>query len=428
MAADHALSLTCTESRDSSADPLDKHLYPANGENLLNDRPVFNAGEACPVSVASVLGVIFSAPPHSRQVSILCLLCSASFCTTASPVAADSAGVSLEFSGWSCIPYLRRYPSIIRSKVQCILGALCWKLLMRILYLVLAGLLVFGLAAAAAVWRLLTRRVQGAYFDSQGVRIHYTVEGSGPPVLLLHGFAVNGDINWRLPGIVRLLAEDFRVITLDLRGHGLSGKPHQARAYGMEMANDVLRLMDRLHIDRSHLVGYSLGGFIVLKLAAVAPQRLISASVLGAGWVPPDGVFMRALPKLQATLESGQGIGPLANHIGALKTKPGRLHTWSVKLMTGYFSDQQALAAMVQGLPGLAVSQQQLRHIAIPVCAIVGSQDPFRSGAEAMVGVLPDLQLTVVAGADHLRTPLLSKTRETLRAFLLELRAASGQS
>ena len=45
-----------------------------------------------------------------------------------------------------------------------------------------------------------------------------------------------------------------------------------------------------------------------------------------------------------------------------------------------------------------------------------------------MVGVLPDLQLTVVAGADRLRTPLLSKTRETLRAFLLELRAASGQS
>ena len=83
---------------------------------------------------------------------------------------------------------------------------------------------------------------------------------------------------------------------------------------------------------------------------------------------------------------------------------------------------------MVQALPELAVSQQQLRDIAIPVCAIVGSEDPFRSSAEAMVGVIPDLQLTVVAGADHLRTPLLSKTRETLRAFLLEQRAASGQS
>ena len=299
---------------------------------------------------------------------------------------------------------------------------------MRMLYLVLAGVLVIGLVAVTVVLLLLTRRVEGAYFDSRGVRIHYTIEGAGPPVLLLHGFAVNGDINWRLPGFIRLLAKDFQVITLDLRGHGLSGKPHQVRAYGMEMANDVLRLMDRLHIDRAQLVGYSLGGFIVLKLAVVAPQRLISASVLGAGWVPPDGVFMRALPQLQATLESGQGIGPLANHIGALKTKPGRLHTWSVKLMTGYFSDQQALAAMVQALPELAVSQQQLRDIAVPVCAIVGSEDPFRSSAEAMVGVIPDLQLTVVAGADHLRTPLLRETRETLRAFLLKQRGASGPS
>jgi hypothetical protein len=66
---------------------------------------------------------------------------------------------------------------------------------MGILYLVLAGLLVIGLAVVALLWLLLTRRVEGAYFDSQGIPIHYAIEGSGPPVLLLHGFAVNGDIN-----------------------------------------------------------------------------------------------------------------------------------------------------------------------------------------------------------------------------------------
>ena len=98
--------------------------------------------------------------------------------------------------------------------------------------------------------------------------------------------------------------------------------------------------MDGLDIDQAHVVGHSLGGFIVLKLATVAPQRLMSASLLGAGWFSADEVFLRDLPRLQASLESGRGIGPLAAHIGTLPTKPGRLHTWSVKLMTRYFNDQ----------------------------------------------------------------------------------------
>ena len=112
---------------------------------------------------------------------------------------------------------------------------------------------------------VVTKRVEGAYFTSRGVTLHYTDEGRGPPVVLLHGFAVNSDLNWRLPGITADLAQDHRVISLDLRGHGLSDKPHLSEGYGLEMAVDVVALLDHLQIDRAQLVGYSLGGFIALK-------------------------------------------------------------------------------------------------------------------------------------------------------------------
>jgi pimeloyl-ACP methyl ester carboxylesterase len=117
------------------------------------------------------------------------------------------------------------------------------------------------LVACAAWW--ITDRVEGHYFESGGVRLHFTDEGSGPPVVLLHGFAVNADLNWRLPGVTQALTPEFRVISLDLRGHGLSGKPHEPEQYGRLMADDVIALLDHLGIEKAHVVGYSLGGIWV---------------------------------------------------------------------------------------------------------------------------------------------------------------------
>ncbi|HEX72751.1 MAG TPA: alpha/beta fold hydrolase, partial [Candidatus Hydrogenedentes bacterium] len=116
----------------------------------------------------------------------------------------------------------------------------------------LAAFLVLGalLIAAALLAFFATRRVTGDYFDSNGVRIHYTVEGAGDPVILVHGFAANADLNWRLPGVTKALAKEFRVIALDNRGHGLSDKPHDPQQYGAEMIEDVVRLMDHLGIEK----------------------------------------------------------------------------------------------------------------------------------------------------------------------------------
>src|SRR5262245_5193076 len=70
--------------------------------------------------------------------------------------------------------------------------------------------------------------------DANGVKIAYTVQGKGEPVVLIHGWLSSGWINWDLPGTVSLLAKDHLVITLDMPAHGLSDKPTKDDAYGLE--------------------------------------------------------------------------------------------------------------------------------------------------------------------------------------------------
>jgi pimeloyl-ACP methyl ester carboxylesterase len=284
---------------------------------------------------------------------------------------------------------------------------------------ILAALVAIVVTVAAALLFRITRRVSGRYFDSNGVPLHYTVEGEGEPVVLLHGFAVNADINWRLPGITRALARTFRVIAMDLRGHGLSGKPHDHRQYGVEMVDDVPRLLDHLNIDKAHVVGYSLGGMIALKLAVTHPERLLTASPLGAGWERPEtSAFLGAVDEIEEALKSGHGVGPLSAHLGGEREKPGILHTLWVKLATQYLNDGIALGDMVRALPELAVEEEDVRRISVPMCSIVGSRDPLKAGVDAMQGLVPDLEVTVLEGSDHIRAPGRPELLGTLKCFL----------
>lgn len=283
-------------------------------------------------------------------------------------------------------------------------------------------LLLVGLSSAA--WWI-TRRVEGRYFDAGDVRLHFTDEGVGEPVILLHGFAVNADLNWRLPGLTESLARDFRVVSLDLRGHGLSSKPHDPESYGLAMSQDVVALLDHLEIEKAHVVGYSLGGIITLKLATTQADRMLTAAPLGAGWEKPgDSVFLAAIGGIAEALESGRGVRPLAASLGGTRERPGFLHTTWVRVMTRYLNDGKALAAMVRALPELTVQEEDLRGIPVPVCSIVGTADPMKAGVDAMVGMVPNHTVVYVEGADHLqalRSPLLQRR---LQEFL----AAHSQS
>ena len=130
-------------------------------------------------------------------------------------------------------------------------------------------------------------------FDSDGVRIHYTVSGQGEPVILIHGLYSNAKMNWDMPSTTAELAKHYQVIALDNRGHGQSEKPEAEGQYGVKMVEDVVRLMDHLHIAKAHVAGYSMGGMIMMKLLTLHPDRVISAVLGGMGWLQTDTPLQR---------------------------------------------------------------------------------------------------------------------------------------
>src|SRR5262245_35657031 len=101
--------------------------------------------------------------------------------------------------------------------------------------LVAMGLLPCGIIHAA-------EKLEIRSFDSNGVKIFYFVQGSGEPVILIHGWLSSAGINWALPGISGHLAKNYQVLAMDVRGHGLSDKPAKEEAYGPELVKDVTRL------------------------------------------------------------------------------------------------------------------------------------------------------------------------------------------
>lgn len=98
------------------------------------------------------------------------------------------------------------------------------------------------------------------------MQLHYQSIGNGSPLIFIHGLFGSGD-NWR--SIAKHFAEDYQVITLDLRNHGRS--PHDAVQDYAAMAEDLLDLFDHLGLQKAHLVGHSMGGKVAMQFATQHP-------------------------------------------------------------------------------------------------------------------------------------------------------------
>lgn len=280
----------------------------------------------------------------------------------------------------------------------------------------LLGILI--LLGAVLVWHSLVYRVKGDFFEANGVKIHYTIEGAGEPVILVHGYGANADVNWRAPGVIRALKDEFQVIALDLRGHGLSDKPHDPAQYGIEMVEDVIRLMDHLKIEKAHVVGYSMGGFITLKLLTMFPDRLVSAAPCAAGWESPEGERVAILTGIADSLEKSEDFSPLLRALepGGEEPTPMKLAAFNTAMRS--INDVTALACIMRRFIDLAVTEEELRANTVPVLSIVGSEDPLRSGIDNMNGVLAHHEIVFVEGGDHMTTIADPKYTQALKDFL----------
>jgi len=133
-----------------------------------------------------------------------------------------------------------------------------------------------------------------------GCRIHYDVTGSGAPIVLVPGLGGDGRF-W--DGIVALLKDRYRLVTVDHRGAGRSDRPLGEYRIGT-IAGDIIGVLDQEGLERVHLVGHSTGGAIVQSLAIDAPMRSLSATISGS-WSRPDARLRMLFSVRSALLRQG---------------------------------------------------------------------------------------------------------------------------
>jgi pimeloyl-ACP methyl ester carboxylesterase len=279
---------------------------------------------------------------------------------------------------------------------------------------------ILPVVALLALVATFARAADDQSFDSNGVKIHYTVQGEGDPVVLIHGFTANTLVQWAVPGIISNLSKEYQVIALDNRGHGKSEKPHDPKQYGPEMALDAIRLLDHLKIKKAHIVGYSMGGFITNYLVATHPDRIISATLGGAGWSRPgDSSRTQVMNELASSLDEGKGIGPLILALNpADRPKPTEDQIANVNQLIMAANDQKALAACIRGMAGLTDPEAKLKANKVPTLAIIGELDPLKLGVDELQTVMSDLKVEVIKGADHMTAFRSPKFIEDLTVFL----------
>jgi pimeloyl-ACP methyl ester carboxylesterase len=265
------------------------------------------------------------------------------------------------------------------------------------------------------------QEVEHQTFDSNGVQLHFTLQGEGDALVLLHGFAGNQQV---MAGLSATLAKDHWVIAPDVRGHGQSGKPHDPAAYGRELVEDVVRLLDHLGVEKAHVLGYSMGG-MTLALVTAHPERVLSAVAGGYGWAefaPPGEDLM---DQVAAALAQGRGFGPLFGEIGpdGARADPQLAATEKALLAA---NDPLALAAAARSFRHLALDVQALRANRVPTLAIVGDQDELASDVERLKDAMAALEVVVVKGADHATTPARPEFLANVKRFLAQPAPASA--
>ena len=244
------------------------------------------------------------------------------------------------------------------------------------------------------------------FFDSDGVRIHYEIFGEGEPVLLLHGFASNLRVNWVSTTWTGFLADHgFMVVAMDHRGHGESEKLYDPALYRTSiMAEDARRLLDHLGIVSAAVMGYSMGARVAAFLAVNHPQR-VGALVL-AGMA---GNLLHGVKDAEAIAAALEAADP--SRIESPKARAFRQFAEK----TG--SDLKALAACMRAgreplLP------EDLSLLTMPVLITVGERDEIAGPPEPLARLIPQAEVVVLPGRDHMNAVGDRRHKEAVLDFL----------
>ncbi|MCE9651331.1 MAG: alpha/beta hydrolase [Parvibaculum sp.] len=232
------------------------------------------------------------------------------------------------------------------------------------------------------VWKALSSRSHGGqYADINGVRIYYETYGEGPPVLVLHGGT--GFIE-TMHYQISALAKDHLVIAPDSRGHGRSSDGEGPLHY-TQMADDMVKLMDLLKVDKADVVGWSDGGNIGLILAMQHPDRVGRVVTSGANF---NVAGLSHPPELDADPD-GENTAPARDFYKRLAPDPAHWPVFYRKVLTMWSTEPN-------------YTQADLAAIKAPVLVMAGEHDGIkRAHTDALAKAIPAGKEYIVMGASH---------------------------
>ena len=229
-----------------------------------------------------------------------------------------------------------------------------------------------------------------ATLDREGVRLHYEVAGSGPTVLLSHGYSATLRMWWRQ---VEPLSREHRLVRWDMRGHGESDAPDDPAAYSVEATvADMAAILDELGAEQAVVGGLSLGGYVSLAFHLAHPERVRALMLFdtGPGYrkdAPREAWNQMALERAKRLEGQGfEALGRGAEVVGSAHRSPQGLAHAARGILV------QREARVIDSLPSIGV----------PTLVLVGEKDErFHAATDYMADRIPGATKVVVPGAGH---------------------------
>jgi pimeloyl-ACP methyl ester carboxylesterase len=232
------------------------------------------------------------------------------------------------------------------------------------------------------------------YAENQNIRIHYQIEGQGPPLILLHGFCGSIQDFYEL-GYVAALKDSYQLILVDSRGHGVSDKPHDSQVYRMELrVGDIAAVLDAIGIKKAHYMGYSMGGWIGFGIMKYAPDRFYSLIIGGAQ--PYERARVEPHPWLEIF---EQGIDAAAEFY--VNMAGPRLSSERKERMLR--NDPDAAMAILTNVERVGVVDI-LPDVTLPCMLFAGEDSPEFVNAKKCAQILPNAVFIPLPGLDHVGT------------------------